>query len=184
MELLEQCRLWCKQGEGQKIIDALEAIPGENRTPEMDSELARAYNMIADGDRPECYEKALALLVPHEDYFQEDHCWNYRVGYAYYCLGQKLSLIHIFCATIRIGRSFKKISKQPSAFAVPQPPACSNNWRTAVSLNAIPVPPTLVSSRWSPHRKPRRCISRSNSASSMWNPSWQKACPRMKSIDS
>lgn len=89
MELLEQCRLWCEQGEEQKIIDALETIPGKNRTPEMDSELARAYNMIADGDHPEYYEKALALLLPHEDYFQGDHCWNYRVGYAYYCLGQK-----------------------------------------------------------------------------------------------
>ena len=96
MDLLKQCQLWCEQGEGQKIIDALEAIPSENRTPEIDSELGRAYNMIADDEHPEFYEKALALLLPHEDYFQGDHCWNYRVGSAYYYLDQEGPALRYF----------------------------------------------------------------------------------------
>ena len=36
------------ESKQHKIIDALEAIPAEERTPEMDSELARAYNNLAD----------------------------------------------------------------------------------------------------------------------------------------
>ena len=43
MELLEQCRIWHENDEHQKIIEALEAIPEGERTPEQDLELARAY---------------------------------------------------------------------------------------------------------------------------------------------
>ena len=52
MELLEQCQIWNENSEYQKIIDALEAIPAEERTPEMDSELARACNNLADPTKP------------------------------------------------------------------------------------------------------------------------------------
>ena len=52
MKLLEQCQKWNEEDEFQKIIDTLEAIPAGERTPEMDSELARAYNNLAEpGDR-------------------------------------------------------------------------------------------------------------------------------------
>ena len=52
MELLEQCQKWNENDEHQRIIDALEAIPAGERTPEMDSELARACENIAQpGDR-------------------------------------------------------------------------------------------------------------------------------------
>ena len=40
MDILEQCQKWHEKGQYQKIIDALEAIPAEEHTPEMDSELA------------------------------------------------------------------------------------------------------------------------------------------------
>ena len=40
MTLLEQCQIWHKNDEYQKIIDTLEAIPAQERTAEMDSELA------------------------------------------------------------------------------------------------------------------------------------------------
>ena len=43
MDLLKQCQQWFEQDEAQKVIDALEAIPAEERTPELDSELAKAY---------------------------------------------------------------------------------------------------------------------------------------------
>lgn len=42
MPLLEQCRFWFEQHEVQNVIDALEAVPDEGRTPELDSELAKA----------------------------------------------------------------------------------------------------------------------------------------------
>ena len=88
MDLLKQCQQWFEQNESPKVIDALEAIPAGERTPELDSELARACENIAQpGDRA-LFEKAIALLTPHEAYFHGDHCWNYRMGYAYYYLDQ------------------------------------------------------------------------------------------------
>ena len=52
----------------------------------MDSELARAYNNLADPHKPTCKEmlkKALALLKPHVEYFEDDYYWNFRMGYSY-----------------------------------------------------------------------------------------------------
>ena len=96
MELLEQCQQWFEQDEAQKVIDTLEAIPAEERTPELDSELAKAYIAIADiGDR-EPFKKALELLAPHETYFAGDHCWNYRIGLAYYCLDEEGPALRYF----------------------------------------------------------------------------------------
>ena len=80
MELLQQCQLWFEQNEFQKVIDALEAVPAGERTPELDSELAKAYIGIAEiGEEGRAlYEKALELLKPHEENIAEDQCWNNR----------------------------------------------------------------------------------------------------------
>ena len=96
MELLEQCQQWFEQDEAQKVIDTLEAIPAGERTPELDSELAKAYIAIAEmGDR-EPFEKALELLAPHETYFAGDHCWNYRIASAYYYLDEEGPALRYF----------------------------------------------------------------------------------------
>ena len=76
MDILNQCQKWHEKGQYQKIIDALEAIPAEEHTPEMDSELARAYNNLAVPEDRELYQKAISLLKPHADYFAEDYRWN------------------------------------------------------------------------------------------------------------
>ena len=41
-------------------------------------------------------KKAIALLKPHEEYFEGDYYGNFRMGYSYYYLDQELSLIHIW----------------------------------------------------------------------------------------
>lgn len=88
MDILKQCQKWHEEDKFQKIIDALEAIPAQERTPEIDMELARAYNNLgAPSNRP-LLKKAIALLKPHEEYFQGDHYWNFRMGYSYYYLDQ------------------------------------------------------------------------------------------------
>lgn len=89
MDLLKQCQQWFEQDEAQKVIDALEAIPAEERTSELDSELAKAYIAVAHIGEREPFEKALELLAPHEEYFAEDHCWNYRIASAYYFLDEE-----------------------------------------------------------------------------------------------
>ena len=89
MDILNQCQKWHEKGQYQKIIDALDAIPAEEHTPEMDSELARAYNNLAVPEDRELYQKALSLLKPHADYFAEDYRWSFRMGYSYYYLDQE-----------------------------------------------------------------------------------------------
>ena len=96
MEILQQCQSWNGNGEYKKIVDALEAIPAEERTPEMDSDLARAYNNLAAPSDRELFKKAIALLQPHEEYFAGDHCWNFRMGYAYYYLDQEGRALRYF----------------------------------------------------------------------------------------
>ena len=96
MDLLKQCQQWFEQDEEQKVIDALEAIPAEERTPELDSELAKAYIAVAHIEEREPFEKALELLAPHEEYFAEDHCWNYRIALAYYCLDEEGPALRYF----------------------------------------------------------------------------------------
>ena len=96
MDILKQCQKWHEKGQYQKIIDALEAIPDEERTPEMDSELARAYNNLAVPGNRELYQKALSLLKPHADYFAEDYFWNFRMGYSYYFLDQEGRALRYF----------------------------------------------------------------------------------------
>ena len=96
MDLLKQCQQWFEQDEAQKVIDTLEAIPAEESTPELDSELAKAYIAIAEIGEREPYEKALELLAPHEEYFTEDRCWNYRIALAYYCLDEEGPALRYF----------------------------------------------------------------------------------------
>ena len=88
MDILEQCQKWHENDKHQKIIDALEIIPAEERTPEIDMELARAYNNLGAPSNRALLKKAIALLKPHEEYFQSDHYWNFRMGYSYYYLDQ------------------------------------------------------------------------------------------------
>ncbi len=103
MDVLKQCQFWNENDEYKKIIDALEAI--DDRTPEMDSELARAYNnygSFGDGAHAEeCYENALDLLLPHEEYFKGDHLWNFRVGYSYFYLGEEGKALPYFEAALK-----------------------------------------------------------------------------------
>ena len=97
MDILQQCQKWHEENKHQKIIEALEGI--EERTPEMDSQLARAYNNEADHRTPEgraMLKKAIALLKPHEEYFEGDYYWNFRMGYSYYYLDQEGRALRYF----------------------------------------------------------------------------------------
>ncbi len=99
MDILEKCRKWHESGEYQRIVDALEGIPEENRTPETDSELARALNNLADPNEQEgraMLRRAIDLLKPHEEYFGGDHVYNYRMGYAYYFLDREETALPYF----------------------------------------------------------------------------------------
>ena len=92
MDILKQCQKWHEEDKHQKIVDALEAISAEERTPEMDMELARAYNNLADSSEPEgrkLLHQALELMQSHEEERGDTYSWNFRMGYAYYYLDQE-----------------------------------------------------------------------------------------------
>ena len=99
MDILEQCQKWHENDEHQKIIDALEAIPAEERTPEMDMELARAYNNLGDPDNPEgrkLLHRALELMQSHEEELGDTYSWNFRMGYSYFYLDQEGRALRYF----------------------------------------------------------------------------------------
>ena len=71
MDLLKQCQQWFEQDEAQKVIDTLEAIPAEERTPELDSELAKAYIAVAHiGEREPFRKRRWNFWLPDEEYFR------------------------------------------------------------------------------------------------------------------
>ena len=101
MDILKQCQKWHEEDKHQKIIDALEAIPAEERTPEIDMELARAYNNLADLQSSrrarKLLHRALELMKSHEeDTSGETYYWNFRMGYAYYYLDQEGRALRYF----------------------------------------------------------------------------------------
>ncbi len=99
MDILKQCQKWHEESKHQKIVDALEAIPAEGRTPEIDMELARAYNNLADHSKPEgrkLLQKALELMRSHEEELGDTYSWNFRMGYAYYYLDQEGRALRYF----------------------------------------------------------------------------------------
>ena len=99
MDILEQCQKWHEEDKHQKIVDALEAIPAEERTPEMDMELARAYNNLADSSEPEgrkLLHQALELMQSHEEALGDTYSWNFRMGYSYFYLDQEGRALRYF----------------------------------------------------------------------------------------
>ena len=148
MDILKQCQKWHEESKQHKIIDALEAIPAEERTPEMDSELARAYNNLADPHKPTCKEmlkKALALLKPHEEYFEDDYYWNFRMGYSYFYLDQEGRALRYFekALEVRPGDEDTKefIERCKKGISLPQFWECfrertENWWETFAEMEA------------------------------------------------
>ena len=99
MDILKQCQKWHENDEHHKSIDTLDAIPSEEHTPEIDMELARAYNNLADPSEPEgrkLLHRALELMKSHEEELGETYSWNFRMGYAYYYLDQEGRALRYF----------------------------------------------------------------------------------------
>ena len=63
-------------------MDAVLALPPEERGYEETGQLARAYNNLGE------LEAALELLLSIAEQGREDFRWHYRVGYSYFYLHQ------------------------------------------------------------------------------------------------
>lgn len=87
--LLEQLNQWHQAEEYQKIIDAVEAVPPQQRSYQLTCQLARAYNNLAKPGEAELLEKAAQLLQSVQEQGKDDPLWNYRLGYALFYLDRK-----------------------------------------------------------------------------------------------
>lgn len=83
-EFIEQLDGWHKSEEHQKIVDSILDIPESERNYNLILLLARAYNNLED------YENAVKLLLSVNEEGKDDDLWHYRLGYAYYFLGNDL----------------------------------------------------------------------------------------------
>ena len=77
-KFLKQLARWHEDDEFQKIVDAILALPEEERDYDLTGQLARALNNLED------YETAAEVLLTVEAEGQHDPLWHYRLGYAYY----------------------------------------------------------------------------------------------------
>lgn len=75
---MKQLARWHEDDEFQKIVDAILALPEEERDYDLTGQLARALNNLED------YETAAEVLLTVEAEGQHDPLWHYRLGYAYY----------------------------------------------------------------------------------------------------
>ena len=148
MDILKQCQKWHEEDKHQKIVDALEAISAEERTPEMDMELARAYNNLADSSEPEgrkLLHQALELMQSHEEELGDTYSWNFRMGYAYYYLDQEGRALRYFekALEVRPGDDDTKefIDRCKQGISLPQFWECfrertENWWETFAEMEA------------------------------------------------
>ena len=88
--LLKQIETWHEAEEHQKIVDAIAALPEEERDYELTSLLARALNNLGD------YKTAMQFLFSVAKEGQQDSLWFYRMGYAYFYLGKEEKALSYF----------------------------------------------------------------------------------------
>ncbi len=85
-DFLSLLNKWNQEDEYQKIIDCLEKLSNTQKLDyTLTCQLARAYNNIADLDKPEAkgqLKRAEELLRSVEAEGTEDPLWHYRLGYS------------------------------------------------------------------------------------------------------
>ncbi|WP_145324900.1 SMI1/KNR4 family protein [Paenibacillus xylanexedens] len=89
-ELLVQLQEWHEEDEFQEIVDAIQAIPVEERDYELVNHLGRALNNL------ERYEEAVEQFLTVAKEGTADPLWHYRIGLAYYYLEQYAHALQAF----------------------------------------------------------------------------------------
>lgn len=89
-DLLVQLQEWHEEDEFQEIVDAIQAIPVEERDYELVNHLGRALNNL------EQYEEAVEQFLTVAKEGTGDPLWHYRIGLAYYYLEQYAHALQAF----------------------------------------------------------------------------------------
>ncbi len=77
-KLILDINKWHENGEYDKIIDTILAIPKADYDFEVIGELARAYNNV------DLYDTAIEWLMSVSEKGTNDPLWNFRLGYSYF----------------------------------------------------------------------------------------------------
>ena len=87
---LEQLAAWHEDCEYEKIVEAIEAVPPQERGYVLTGQLARALNNL------ERYAEAAELLLATKKRGRSDPLWHFRLGYAYYYMDQEVKALPEF----------------------------------------------------------------------------------------
>ncbi len=88
-KIIEQILALDKEEKHQEIINLIENLSNKDKTPEIISELGRAYNNLFwkdDEDDQSNLLKAVEIFKSIEPQQKDNPKWNYRIGYSYYFL--------------------------------------------------------------------------------------------------
>lgn len=88
-QILKKIDKWDEEDKISKIIKFIEDLPVEQKTPNVLSELGRAYNNVYWANSTEENKKYLEKAVSVFKYIEGDvpsYSWHYRIGYAYFYL--------------------------------------------------------------------------------------------------
>lgn len=73
------------------VLNYIESLPAEARTPDVIGEEARAWNNLGEPGDVEPFVRALTLLQSVPPQARENHHWYFRVGYALYWLDRPIA---------------------------------------------------------------------------------------------
>ena len=102
MDILQKCQKWIQEEHFNKVIKALDGIEPNERTPEMDLQLALALTnqgaRVKNGSH--MIERAIELLESHEQLLGKSFMWNFIMGNAYFLLNDEGRALKYFeCAS-------------------------------------------------------------------------------------
>lgn len=89
-DLFKKINKWDKKDKHNKIVDLIESLSVDEQTPELISELGKAYNNLyweqdEEDDKTYLY-KAEEVLKSVENQLKDDYKWHYRIAYTYFYL--------------------------------------------------------------------------------------------------
>ena len=102
MDILQKCQKWNQEGHFDKVIKSLDGIVPNERTPEMDLQLALALTnqgvRVKNGSH--MIERVIELIEPHEELLGKSFMWNFLMGNAYFFLNEEgRALKYLECAS-------------------------------------------------------------------------------------
>ena len=102
MDILQKCQKWIQEEHFSKVIKALDGIEPNERTPEMELQLALALTnqgaRVKNGGH--MIQRAIELLESHEQLLGKSFMWNFIMGNAYFLLNEEGRALNYFeCAS-------------------------------------------------------------------------------------